>query len=159
MEVPMRLTAAVMVALLLGLALAPAGAATKPKAKPDLRRQVFEAESSFAYTMEARDEKRFGEFVALDAIFFGGRNPLRGRSAVVEAWKPFFEGPKAPFSWRPEVVEVLDSGSLAHSSGPVHDPDGKLIGMFNSVWRLDSDGRWRVVFDKGCDVCDSTRTE
>jgi hypothetical protein len=31
--------------------------------------------------------------------------------------------------------------------------------MFQSVWRLDPDGRWRVVFDKGCDVCDTTRTQ
>jgi len=54
---------------------------------------------------------------------------------------------------------VLDSGTLAHSSGPVMSPDGNVFGMFNSVWRLEPDGRWRVIFDKGCDVCDTTRTE
>jgi hypothetical protein len=48
---------------------------------------------------------------------------------------------------------VVDSGKLAHSSGPVIDPDGKVIGMFNSIWRLESDGHWRVVFDKGCPPC------
>jgi ketosteroid isomerase-like protein len=126
------------------------------RTKPDPRSQVFAAESSFAATMAARDLKAFGSYVAADAVFFGRRGVMRGNAAVVDAWKSYFEGPKAPFSWRPEVVEVLDSGKLAHSSGPVTDPDGKLIGMFNSVWRLEPDGRWRVVFDKGCSVCDST---
>ncbi len=155
----MRLALAALTALLVVLALVPAGAENKPEAKPDLRRQVFEAESSFAHTMAARDHKAFGAFVVPDAIFFGRGGAMRGKAAVLEAWKSFFDGPKPPFSWRPEVVEVLDSGSLAHSSGPVHDPDGKLIGKFNSVWRFEPDGRWRVVFDKGCDVCDSTRAQ
>jgi len=129
------------------------------KTKPDPRSQVFAAESSFAATMAARDLKEFASYVAPDAVFFGRRGVLRGKAAVVEAWKPFFDGPKGPFSWKPEVVEVLDSGNLAHSSGPVTGPDGKLIGMFNSVWRLEPDGRWRVVFDKGCSACDSTHAE
>ncbi|HKW50180.1 MAG TPA: nuclear transport factor 2 family protein [Candidatus Eisenbacteria bacterium] len=129
------------------------------KTKPDPRGQVFAAESSFAATMAARDLKAFGSYVAPDAVFFGRRGVMRGHAAVVEGWKALFEGPKAPFSWRPEVVEVLDSGKLAHSSGPVMDPEGKLIGTFNSVWRLEADGRWRVVFDKGCSVCDSTHAE
>ena len=73
---------------------------------------------------------------------------------VVEAWKRFFEGKDAPFSWEPEAVEVLGSGSLALTSGPVRDPDGKLIGTFTTIWRREPDGRWRVVFDKGCPVCE-----
>jgi ketosteroid isomerase-like protein len=129
------------------------------KQKPDLRAQVFAAESSFAHTLAARDLETFGSFVAKDAIFFGGRGVLHGRAEVVAGWKPLFEGPDPPFSWKPEVVEVLESGTLAHSSGPVMDPSGKVFGMFQSVWRLDSDGKWRVVFDKGCPVCDSTRTQ
>jgi len=48
------------------------------------------------------------------------------------------------------VVEVLDSGDLALSSGPVVSPAGETVGRFNSVWRKDPDGRWLVVFDKGC---------
>ena len=36
------------------------------------------------------------------------------------------------------------------TSGPVTDPEGKPAGSFNSIWRLENDGQWRVVFDKGC---------
>lgn len=116
-----------------------------------LAAQVREAETAFAATMASRDPAAFGGFVADEAIFFGRSGPLRGRGAVLEGWRPFFDGAAAPFSWRPEVVEVLASGTLALSSGSVWDPAGKQIGTFNSIWRLDADGRWRVIFDKGCD--------
>jgi ketosteroid isomerase-like protein len=28
-------------------------------------------------------------------------------------------------------------------------PAGEEVGRFNSTWRKDADGQWRVVFDKG----------
>jgi ketosteroid isomerase-like protein len=124
--------------------------AHSPEALAD---QVRAAETAFARTMADRDFAAFGHFVSDEAIFFGGKGPLRGKAAVLESWKRLYEGPKAPFSWTSEVVQVLDSGTLAHSSGPVLDPDGKRVGTFNSIWRLEKDGKWRVVFDKGCDVC------
>ena len=52
---------------------------------------------------------------------------------------------------------MLDSGTLALSSGPVHDPQGKLVGTFSSIWRLQAPGQWKIVFDKGCDVCDCAK--
>jgi hypothetical protein len=69
---------------------------------------------------------------------------------VTDAWARFYEKPKAPFSWKPDEVEVLSSGTLALSSGPVHDPEGKLIGRFMSIWRMEQPGVWKIVFDKGC---------
>jgi len=126
-----------------------AGPATA-QTNADLARQVFVAESSFAHTMAARDHEAFASFIAPDAIFFSRQGPLRGRAAVLEAWAPFFAGPDAPFSWRPELVEVLDSGTLALTSGPVRDPTGRRTGTFNSIWRREPNDQWRVVFDKGC---------
>jgi ketosteroid isomerase-like protein len=113
-------------------------------------RQVSAAESSFAATMASRDLAAFESMIAPDAIFFGEQSVLRGRAAVVEGWRRLFTGPAAPFSWKPESVEVLASGTLAHSSGPVLDAEGRRIGSFNSVWRREPDGTWLVVFDKGC---------
>lgn len=120
---------------------------------PDLARQVFVAESSFAATMANRDLGAFDDFIAAEAVFFG-RTALHGRAAVVEGWRHLFDAPTAPFSWRPETVEVLPSGTLALTSGPVFDRGGKRTGTFTSIWRLESDGRWRVVFDKGCPATD-----
>jgi ketosteroid isomerase-like protein len=119
---------------------------------------VRAAEIAFAASMAARDLDAFASHVAEEALFFGGDGVLRGRAAVVAGWKAFFEGERAPFSWEPEQVEVLDSGTLALSSGPVRGPDGKRIGTFNSIWRREPDGKWRVTFDKGCPPCDCGQT-
>jgi ketosteroid isomerase-like protein len=125
--------------------------------RDELAGQVRDAERAFANTMATRDHAAFATYVADEAVFFG-RQALRGKTAVVAAWKGFFDSPTAPFSWEPETVEVLDSGTLALSSGPVRDPDGKRIGTFNSIWRREADGHWRVVFDKGCPECDCEKT-
>jgi ketosteroid isomerase-like protein len=115
----------------------------------DLRAEVRAAETAFAATLAARDLAGFAGFVSEEAVFVG-RSAYRGRAAVVEAWRSYFETPDAPFSWAPETVEVLDSGELAMTSGPVYDPAGARIGTFHSTWRRAADGRWRVIFDQGC---------
>jgi uncharacterized protein (TIGR02246 family) len=138
-------------AVLVAAAVAAGGGA---EAAPDLREEVRRAEAGFAKSMADRDHAAFASYLAEDAVFFGGKDVQRGKAAVAAAWKPLFEKTAAPFSWEPAEVEVLDSGGLAMTSGPVYDPAGKRVGTFNSVWRREKDGSWKVVLDKGCPPCD-----
>ena len=132
-------------------------AATPPAATSGdaeaLRQQVFATERAFARTMADRDVAAFAGFVSTEAIFFTGPTPLRGKAAVVERWKRYFEAKEAPFSWEPAQVEVLASGTLALSTGPVFDPAGKRIGTFTSIWRQETAGTWRIVLDNGEEPC------
>lgn len=141
--------------VLLGLVLAetawPQGNTSKTA-----KEQVFETERAFAATMAKRDHAAFTAFLSEETVFFGdaeGKRVNRGKQAVAAAWKRYFEGPDAPFSWEPVAAEVLDSGGLALSTGPVKDPKGELIGTFSSIWRKERNGQWKIIFDKGCDVC------
>lgn len=148
-SLPLRRSVIVVAALVAGCAAVPA----------DLRRgsareDVAATERAFAATMAARDHVAFTAFLAPDAVFVSGTRTLRGRSEVAAAWRRFYDRPEAPFSWEPETVEVLDSGTLALSTGPVRDPRGKLIARFTSIWRLEAPGIWRIVFDSGADACD-----
>jgi ketosteroid isomerase-like protein len=122
-------------------------AASAASASP--RDQVWAAEVAFARSMAERDLKKFGECVSEEAIFFAGTTPLIGKAKVIEGWAGFFKDSAAPFSWEPDQVEVLASGTLAISTGPVRDPAGNVVARFNSIWRLESGNVWRVVFDKG----------
>ena len=118
----------------------------------ELKEQLRKTEAAFAKTMADRDHAAFVSHLADETVFMG-RTILRGKAAVAEAWKPFYEGPTAPFSWSPERVEVLDSGTLGMTSGPVLDEKGRRTGTFNSVWRREKDGQWRINFDIGCPPC------
>ena len=126
-------------------------AAPDPSALAD---QVRRAETAFAQTMADRDLNAFSSFLDDQAVFVSGGEALRGKAAIAAGWRRFFEGASAPFAWRPEVVEVLDSGELALSSGPVLDPGGSRVGTFNSIWRRAADGGWKIVFDNGCPACE-----
>ena len=119
----------------------------------ELKDQVRKTEIAFAKTMADRDHAGFVSFLADETVFFG-RTVLRGKAAVADAWKRFYQDKEAPFAWEPDAVEVLASGGLAFSSGPVWDPKRQRIGTFNSVWRKEKNGKWKIVFDKGCPDCE-----
>jgi ketosteroid isomerase-like protein len=85
-----------------------------------------------------------------------GSSVLRGVEQIGESWTYFFQEDGPTIRWRPQIVEVLRDGKLALSRGPYRvlsrDQEGNLVeqwGTFNSVWRLNDDGEWRVVFDAG----------
>lgn len=141
--------------LLAGMALLVMASSAPAQQAPldSLQHQVMAAERAFAKSMADRDHEAFTRHLSEEAIFFNGETPIRGKAAVAAAWKPFYSDSAPPFSWDPDRVEVLESGTLALSTGPVRDPSGKVIGRFNSIWRREASGEWRVIFDKGSPVC------
>jgi ketosteroid isomerase-like protein len=138
------------------IAAAVTAAVAQGETNAELEGQVRKTEIAFAKTMADRDLKAFATFLASEAVFTNGSKAARGAAAVMAEWKPLYEGPVAPFSWTPETVQVLDSGTLALSSGPVLDPKGKRVGTFNSIWRREASGSWKVVIDHGCPACNCT---
>ena len=154
MPTPLRLLAAW--GLALGLlttahAQAPGAAATDME---KTRQAVFSIERAFAKTMADRDLAAFTAFLSADTVWKGSQASLVGPAAVVGAWRKFFDGPAAPFSWEPDQVEVMANGQLALSTGPVRDPAGQVVARFNSVWRQEAPGVWRIVLDMGTPGCD-----
>jgi ketosteroid isomerase-like protein/catechol 2,3-dioxygenase-like lactoylglutathione lyase family enzyme len=131
-----------------------ASAQTNEQLAQDLRM----TEAAFAKTMADRDLAAFVSYLAEDTIFFTRDGPRRGSRSVAEEWKRWYQDKTAPFSWAPEQAVVLESGNLGLTSGSVYDPSGRKIGMFNSIWRRGTDGKWKIVFDKGCEVCETERT-
>jgi len=135
----------------IAIAVACAEPAGPPQIDIDTRRDEVRArETAFAKSMADRDMAAFTSFISPEAVFVGVGGTTRGPQEIAAAWKRFFDGPDAPFAWKPETVEVLASGDLALSSGPVFDPKGERIGTYNSTWRRDADGQWRIIFDNGC---------
>jgi ketosteroid isomerase-like protein len=140
----------VLLALLFGAA-SMQGSAAEDLAK--LTGQVRATEIAFAKTLADRDVKAFRAMIAPDVIWLADQ-PLRGPDQVLTRWQKFFDAPQPPFSWAPELVEVQEGGKLALSTGPVLNPAGKRVGTFTSIWRREPNGDWKIIFDRGCPVCD-----
>ena len=112
-------------------------------------------EIGFSRAAETQDGEKFVSFIDRDARFVSN-TVLRGPEEIAAAWTVFFDPDGPTIRWRPKYIEVLEDGSLALSRGPyrviTRDENGvasEQWGTFNSVWRLNADGVWRVVFDAG----------
>lgn len=135
--------------------------APPPPAKPSPNTDSLRAaELAFAASVRDKDRERFAAAVADDAIFVNGKEALRGKAAIVAAWESLFAAEAPPMEWHPEVAEVQDGGDLGMTRGPwtinAKDKAGNpapVSGIFNSVWRHQKDGGWKVIFDMGCPPC------
>ena len=112
-------------------------------------------EVAFSRAAEDRDLASFVSFLDVDARFVGNA-VLRGPDEITAAWQVFFADDGPTIKWRPQFVEVLESGDLAFTRGPYRllakGPDGEAVeewGTFNSVWRKDTDDAWRIILDAG----------
>ena len=124
-------------------------------AAADLADDVRCREIGFSQSVENQDIDAFRSFIDTDARFVGS-GVLRGVDQIAEGWSVFFKPGLPTIKWRPQIVEVLDDGKLALSRGlyisAAANADGDIVeswGTFNSIWRLNDDGVWRVVFDAG----------
>lgn len=141
------------------LAAAPPAAVAEDE-RSALIEQVRDTELAFAASVMENRPEAFAAFLDEATVFVGGDGVIRGRDAVVAAWTVFFGENRPYFEWHPEIVELSADGSLGLSRGPwtlrVTNPDGTVreqTGLYNSVWRRQDDGSWKIVFDAGCDAC------
>jgi len=126
----------------------------------DLADDVRCREIGFSKSVETLDAERFSSFIDADARFVGN-SVLHGPVTITEAWGVFLTDGGPTIKWRPRFVEVLQDGTLALTRGPyqmiTRDDQGvetEHWGTFNSVWRLNDDGQWRIVFDVGSDAAE-----
>jgi len=134
-------------------------------AMADIEDDVRCREIAFSQSVETQDVAAFRSFIDPDARFVGA-SVRRGVADITAAWSVFFSDDAPQMKWRPQFVEVLKGGTLALSRGPfrmvVEAEDGSLTehwGTFNSVWRLQDDGAWKVVFDAGNDAAEAPAEE
>ena len=59
--------------------------------------------------------------------------------------------------WRPAYAGISRSGDFGFTTGPflIRGLEG-VVGHYFTVWRLQSDGTWKWIFDAGTDVVDTS---
>ena len=94
-------------------------------------------------------------FWAEDArVVLAGEPIFQGKAAIREMLTGMASVPGFHVTWTPEGAEVSAAGDLAYTFGSNEftgpDSTGALMttkGRYLTVWRKESDGRWRCVMD------------
>ncbi|HEX2521803.1 MAG TPA: nuclear transport factor 2 family protein, partial [Terriglobia bacterium] len=111
---------------------------------------LVESERAFAAASVAKGTRAaFLEYLAENSILFRP-GPVAGKKWIEE-----HPAPPNLLTWEPAFAEVSESGDLGYTTGPWEirpsSPKDKptAYGHFVSVWKLQTDGAWKVVVDLG----------
>jgi len=119
--------------------------------------QILKSDAAFAQSVAQKNRDKFLSFIAAVTTFNGGSaSELHGRDAVMSAWSDFFAPDGPTLSWSPIKAEVVGAGDVGYTTGrsvlKQKGADGKVterLGQYITVWRKQTDGSWKVVFDTG----------
>jgi ketosteroid isomerase-like protein len=116
--------------------------------------QLRKTELSFSdYAQEAGIEKAFLAFADENAVLVRNNKVIRGKKEIAEFFRSQpVEG--VSLSWKPDFIEVAQSGDLAYTYGQYRlmrvDSTGREqsnTGVFHTVWKRQADGSWKFVYD------------
>jgi len=81
--------------------------------------------------------------------FNDGNHPIIGKKEFKETYKDK-PGPKT-LTWKPVHAEVAESGELGYTWGnwTFVLPDTTVYGNYFTVWKKQSDGKWKMLLDGG----------
>lgn len=125
---------------------------------------VVETELAFsAYSVQNNIPEAFYRFIADDGIALSSAGSPRGKDVFARAAEAAKEkkeatAPKAVLTWKPIYAHAAMSGDMAYDYGPYEyssidasNNTKSFYGYFITVWKKQSDGNWKFVFDAGND--------
>lgn len=95
-------------------------------------------------------------YYADDAVELpNGADALQGKESIAKTMG-FLDQKDNHLTWKPVSADMAASGDLGYTWGTYEfratDKDGKPIvdhGKYTSIWKKQSDGKWKVVLDMG----------
>ena len=141
-----------LLSLLLFLVISPIAIAQK--SNPSALKEMVETEQAFSKTAEVKNTRdAFMEFIADDGLLFRP-NAVNGKKWMNE--HPVPPSDKHPLlAWQPVFAQMAAAGDLGFTTGPwefksdIKDANPAGYGHFVTLWKRQSDGKWRFVVDLG----------
>jgi ketosteroid isomerase-like protein len=120
------------------------------------KREIVDTEKEFAeMALKEGIPKAFLTYAAEDVVLMRNNSLIIGKESLQESYKnKESESGNVSLSWKPDFVDVASSGDLGYTYGKyvytTTDSIGnaKVVeGIFHTVWKRQSDGKWRFVWD------------
>lgn len=140
---------------ILGLILILSSCSLEKKDIEAWKKEIADTEQAFA-TMAKKDgiPKAFITFAADDAVLLRNNELIKGKEAIKVSYEIRFPSANASLTWAPDFVDVSSSGDLGYTYGKyVYTSTDSLgnstssEGIFHTVWKRQSDGAWKFVWD------------
>jgi ketosteroid isomerase-like protein len=131
--------------LLLLLATLPLLSASKPTVQT-----LMAADEEFCRDFTARGVEGWLAHFADDAVVFSADGPItRDRKALEAHYRKLFAG-KVPLTWKPLGGEIAASGDLGFTYGTwLISGETPRTGKYQTIWKKQRDGSWKIVADIG----------
>jgi hypothetical protein len=105
---------------------------------------AVEAERAFAAAAQTDGQwTAFRTYAAEDGVMFVPEQ------VNAQAWLKDRPDPPQSVMWWPAEAWISCDGTTAVTTGPWLRNGGKLAGYFTTVWRRQTDGRWKWLLDHG----------
>ncbi len=121
--------------------------------------RILETDRQFSkFSVENSSSEAFYQFMDEAGIVLPQKgHPIIGKEAFGKQISSRTEtGSKSTLKWEPDSVEISQSGDLGYTFGryesTVVDEQGvktKTYGHYITIWKKQSDGSWKFVFDTG----------
>ena len=118
--------------------------------------EIIETEKEFSdMALKEGIPKAFFTYAAEDVVLMRDNSLIIGKEALQESFKnENSNSGEVSLSWKPDFVDVASSGDLGYTYGKYvytsTDSIGNsnvVEGVFHTVWKRQSDGKWRFVWD------------
>ena len=118
------------------------------------KQEIMDVEKAFNDMAESKGlDLAFEFYAAKTGVIRRGKSVIQGKDAIRQ-WYEEDMKPNETLSWKPTFVDVSQSGDLAYTYGDYvfkyPDTSGVMKenkGIFHTVWKRQSDGSWRYVWD------------
>ena len=120
-----------------------------------LRNEIANAEAAFEkMASEKGIAEAFWFFADSNAVIKRANDSLiRGKEGIRKFYSAYYFK-TASLKWSPDFIDVSDDGNLGYTYGKYRrqstDSSGKVneaTGIFHTVWKKQSDGSWKYVWD------------
>jgi ketosteroid isomerase-like protein len=123
------------------------------KATPEMLKRL---EGEFMKAAADKGSAGYMSYYADDAVEVPNGAPLIQGKIKIAKGMGFLDDNNNRLLWTPVGADISASGDLGYTYGTyefhARDKDGKPVvqfGKYTSIWKLQKDGRWKVVLDMG----------
>jgi len=124
----------------------------------DLSKHLLDLDREFAKATKERGADGWASYFAEDARMMTKTGPIIGQDKIRASMEGFFSNKEAYIKWMPDYAETSEAMDMGYTYGEFTrgyiNAEGERVfaeGQYVTIWKLQKDGRWRIVCDVGTD--------